>query len=131
MCLFLLLHFQIDTGYLLRKSLKQQTETTVRKVIGVTRLAEVYNEDMRKFHKAGSRPGAFLALDNGYFATVSGSGDIYDYYLKNKQLGRYNGQYAVITRPNDEGYDDAKLRLLPFDHAFNFGNKKVSDRMCI
>ena len=111
--------------------MKQQTETTVRKVISVTHQAEMYNDFMKKFKKEGTKPGAFLALDNGYFATVSGCGDIYDFYIKTRQLGIYNGRYSKLSNPQDDGYDEAKLRLLPFEHAFSFGKKNVSHRMLI
>ena len=97
-------------------------------MIGVTRLAEVYNDFMAKFEQKGSEPGCFIGLDNGYFCTVSGTGDMYDEFVRTRQLGLFNGRNSPITGPKDPNYPKAKLRFLPFDHAFNFTDKDVDKR---
>ena len=119
-------HFlQTDEAALLRKSIKMHTEKAVREAIHLFRIAMKYKK-LRSGHKnEGCDPSVILIFDNGFFTTVSGSGELFNVFCKEKHLGPYTGKNYLVREPNDSAYRNAKLRHLPFDHCFNYMEEDV------
>ena len=127
----LFLCIQTDEAALLRKSIKVHTEKAVREAIHLVRIAAKYKK-LRAGHKnEGCDPSVILIFDNGFFTTVSGSGELFNVFCKEKYLGPYTGKNYIVHEPCDPGYRYARLRHLPFDHCFNYMEEDVDKRAYI
>ena len=120
--------FQTDQATLLRKSIKVHTESAIREAIHLIRLAIKY-KILRKGHKnEGRDPSLIILFDNGYFTTVSGDGELFDVFCRDKTFGQYTGRNYKVKKTSDAEYRTAKLRFLPFDHCFHYSEDDVNSR---
>ena len=119
---------QTDQSALVRKSIKVHTEKTVREAITLVRIAKRYKR-LRQGHKnEGSEPSIIVLFDNDFFTTVSGSGQLFEVFCKEKYLGPYTDRNYFVREPDDPQYRHAPLRHLPFDHCFNYMDEDVHQR---
>ena len=108
--------------------MKLHTESAVREAIHLLRIARQYKQ-IRKGHKnEGKQPFIIILFDNVYFTVVSGWGSIFDNFVQYKTLGDYSGKYFGVRNPEDDDYRTARVRYLPFDRCFSFGDDDVTDR---
>ena len=129
-CQVIVLCFQTDTATLLRKSMKVHTEKVVREVIHLFRIAQKY-KNLHSGHKnEGCEPSILLIFDNRFFTTITGSGEMFTVFMKDKILGDYTGKNFIIRSPGDADYHTARIRYLSFDHSFYFCDYDVNDRKC-
>ena len=89
---------------------------------------EEYKEFMRGTNEEGLKPSSLIIFDNGYYTIISGTGEIFHAFCKNKSLGNYNGNDEDPTDPSDPRYYSSKLRIIPFDNTFTFLPNDVNDR---
>ena len=106
------------------------TATCVRHVIPLVCMAEEYYVLKRGKIECGREPALLLIFDTGYYTITTGWGELYDWYCKRKQLGQYTGQNVKPRKPGDADYGLSQLRILPFDHAFTFIKKEITDSNC-
>ena len=109
-------------------ALKRHTESAVRETIHATRIAEELRRALTGTENEGLPPTSLLILCNGIFSTSTGQGELYDTYVRDKTIGEYTGRNVKARKPDDDDYNSAKLRILPFDHAFNHCKIDVDQR---
>ena len=119
---------QCSPEFLLRKCINTAVRTAVRSLIKATRLMEEYKGMVRGTNSEGLSPSSLIMFDNGYFTTISGAGEVYHSFCKDKNLGNYTGRFAFPKHPSDPGYETSLLRMLPFDHTFTFLPTDVNAR---
>ena len=120
--------FQTDYAQLLRKSIKVHTESAVREIIHLYRIARAYKRIKRGQKNEPRDPSMIMLFDNGFFTTVAGDGEMFISFCRDKILGSYSGRNYIVRLPDDDEYRHAPLRMLPFDRCFNFREDDVNDR---
>ena len=80
---------------------------------------------------SGREPALLLIFDTGYYTIVTGWGELFDIYCRRKQLGTYTGRNVKPRKPGDADYGHSRLHILPFDHAFAFIKKEITDSNCV
>ena len=75
----------------------------------------------------GREPGVLFLFDTGYYTVVSGWGEMFHHYCQTKKLGDYTGRNVIPCNPGDTDYGESRLCILPFDCAFSFIRKNVTD----
>ena len=94
---------------MVRKSVKVHTESLIREVNQLLRIAQKY-KDLRIGHKNEPRsPSLLLLFDNGFFTTVTGNGDMFHSFCKYKTLGNYTGHHFNVRKPSDFDYRTARI----------------------
>ena len=110
------------------KSIKTHTATCVRHIIPLVQMAEEYHMYKKGDHgDNGREPAVLFIFDTGYYTVVSGWGELFDVYCSKKKLGTYTGCNVKPRKPGDSNYGDSRLRILPFDQAFHFICKNITD----
>ena len=109
----------------MRKSVKVHTESAVREVTQLYRIALKYKELCRGHKNELMAPSMLLLFDNGFFTTVTGAEDMFHSFCKSKTLGNYTGHNYAVQKPTDYDYHTARIRYLPFDHAFYYHEYNV------
>ena len=69
-----------------------------------------------------------LLFDNGFFTTIPRDGEMFHKFCKDKTLGNYTGRNYSVRNPTDSDYRTARIRVLPFDHAFYYNEYDVYQR---
>ena len=103
--------------------------TCIREIIPLIRMAEEYYLNKRDSKERGQEPCLLFLFDTGYFTVVSGWGELYEKYCHSKQLGQYTGRNVHPRSPDDPDYGHSRLRIFPFDHAFTFIRRNITDGM--
>ena len=75
----------------------------------------------------GQKPAVLFIFDMGYYTIVTGWGELFDVFCTKKQIGHHTGRNVRPQKPGDPDYGESHLRILPFDHAFAFISKNISD----
>ena len=122
-----LFEFQTKSTYLLQLALKRHTETAVRSVHHVQRIAEQLKNALTGTETEGEPPTCILVLSNGYFSTSTGEGSLYEEFRKSKKLGHYIGKNVYEKTHDDVDYSKSRLRHMPFDRAFTHCNTDAKD----
>ena len=120
-------YFLLQNLASLRKSIKTATSTCVRHVIPLVRMAEEYYLFKQGNSERGREPAVLLIFDTGYYTIISGWGELFDVFCKSKQIGNYTGRNVKPRQPGDHDNGESRLRILPFDHAFAFITKNITD----
>ena len=108
--------------------MKRHTESAVRAVHHVQRIAEALKKTLSGTDLEGHPPQFLLLLANPYFSTCTGEGEIYKSFIEKRQIGVFIGSNVKARNPDDHDYNESLLRILPFDHAFNHCRKDAKDR---
>ena len=108
--------------------MKRHTESAIREVHCVQRIAEQLHTSLSGSGLEGQVPTFLLAMCNGYFTTATGEGDLFQKFCQYGVLGQYTGRNVRYRSPSQADYSEARLRLLPFDHAFSHCTKDVQER---
>ena len=111
-----------------RKSIKTHTATCVHHLIPLIRMAgEYYIYNTGHKCEKGRKSALLFIFDTGYYTIVSGWGELYDIYCTTKKLGSYTDRNVSPHKPTDTDYGESRLWILPFDHAFRFIKKNITD----
>ena len=114
-------------------SLKRYTEKAVRSTIHAQRIAEELRKALTGTETEGDPPTCLLVMCNGYFATAAGEGTLFRRYCSHKNIHRciYSGRNVKPKFPNEDDYKKSRLRILPFDYAFDHVKHDVHKRELI
>ena len=77
----------------------------------------------------GKKPSVLFMFDTGYYTVITGWGELFNVFCETKQIGEYTGKNVRPRTPRDDDYGESRLRILPFDHAFAFITKNITDSM--
>ena len=111
---------------MLKTTIVSSTKSSIRGVIATGRYIEMKQELEKPAEKASF--GVFCAIHDGEQTTFGGEGDIFDNFMKTRQLAGYPGENDKITTFYDSNYNDAKLRLMRFDETFHKCHYDASER---
>ena len=104
----------------LRIALKRHTESAERQTIYAQRIAEELRRALTGTEIEGEPPTCLLVLCNGYFTTTAGEGCLFRNFCQWKKLSKYTGHNVRPRHPEkDVDYEQSRLRIVPFNHAFN------------
>ena len=59
-----------------------------------------------------------ILIDNKRYAHVAGKGEIYEQFLRSKQIGSFTGKDSEAMIKDDQMYKTSLLRILKFDETF-------------
>ena len=111
--------------------MKRHTETTVRASVYAHRIAEELRKALSGTEDEGEDPTFLLISCNGYFSTTIGEGSLYKTFIHERKIGRFIGANCVAKEIDDPDYNNAKLRIMTFDHAFTHCNTDAQDHKWI
>lgn len=92
-------------------------------------MAEEYYIFKQDSPERGREPAVLFLFDTGYYTIVTGWGELFEVYCRSKKLGNYTGRNVKPRQPGDVDYGTSRLRIMPFDHAFAFIRKSITDSM--
>ena len=67
-------------------------------------------------------------ISDGYHSVLGGSGEIFEEFLRSRELKNYAGEGEELSFHTDENYSDAKLKVVRFDQTFDKLPYDASDR---
>ena len=119
--------FQLQNLRSLCKTIKTHMYTSVREVISLIHMAEDYYNSKKGTDEEGLIPALLFLFDTGYGTCVTGWGPMYENYCKTKQLGVYTSRNVRPRSPEEADYAKSRLHIIPFDYAFRFIKKDISE----
>ena len=107
--------------------MRRALDSSVRDGHSLHRMFLAFRKTLReKGEGEGSSDPSFLSLfDNGNYTVVTGDGELFNRFCRNKSIGNYTGRNVLPKFPSDADYSTARLRVFPFDYAFNYTTNDV------
>ena len=105
--------------------MRRAMDSWVRDGHSFYRMLKAFQEAMRKKGQGGGDPSFLSILDTGNYSVVTGDGELFQRFCRNKTFGRYTGRNVKPRFPNHPEYKNSRLRVIPFDRAFNYTTNDV------
>ena len=90
--------------------------SAARSTIAASRFSEL--KELFKDDDSCNPAGALLLVSDGTSTSVAGHGDVFKNFLQTRRLTGYIGEGERLVSVYDDGYDEAKLKLIRFDQTF-------------
>ena len=102
-----------------------QLETTIdsskRTAVRVTIATARYLERKQELYSSGCKKSisSMVLINNGDSTTIGGCGEMYDNFLKTKELKCFHENEGDFTSYLDPHYASAKLKVMKFDESYD------------
>ena len=110
----------------MNKTIFGSLRTAIRTVIATSRYMAKKQEVLKSDEHLPI--GSLSIISDGSQATVGGYGELYDNFIKTKQLLGYPGEKGDFTEFDSPDYDSAPLRTMRFDETYADMPYKVTSR---